>query len=102
MQYNAKVNIFRITKTSNNMGGWTEAEANAYTNLPCRIVWKKGSEKILFDKTTHVLDARLYCRVVTITTKDRVEYNSEKYEIVDISYPDNKNKRLTLDLKLIE
>lgn len=102
MQYNVKVNIIRITKTSDGAGGWTESESNLHTNLPCRIVWRRGSEKIFFDKTTHVLDARMYCRVVDVTTKDRVSYDSKKYEIVDVSNPDNMNRQLVLDLRLLE
>jgi len=102
MQNNSKVNILRIAKASNGMGGWTEAENVSHNNLPCRIVWKKGSEKIQFSKDTHYRDAKLFCRIVDVTTRDRVVYESKKYEIVDVSNPDNKNKRLVLDLKLIE
>ncbi len=102
MQYNAKVNILRIAKTSNGMGGWTEVENVLHNNLPCRIAWKKGSEKIQFNKDTYYRDAKLFCRVVDVTTRERVVYGSKKYEIVDVSNPDNKNKRLVLALKLIE
>lgn len=102
MQYNAKVNILRIAKTSNSMGGWTEAENVLHNNLPCRIVWGKGIEKIQFSKDTHYCDAKLFCRIVDVTTKDRVAYGDKKYEIVDVSNPDNENKRLVLNLKLVE
>ena len=102
MQYNSKINILRIAKTSNGMGGLTEVENVLHNNLPCRIIWKKGSEKIQFSKDTYYRDAKLFCRVIDITTKDRVAYGSRKYEIVDVSNPDNKSKRLALALKLIE
>jgi len=104
MQNNAKVNILRIARVDNDPpdGGWTEVENVLHNNLPCRIVWAKGIEKIQFKKDTYYKDAKLFCRVVDITTDDRVVYNSKKYEIVDVNNPDNRNKRLVLDLKLIE
>jgi len=84
------------------MGGWTEVENVLHNNLPCRIVWRRGSEKIFFDKTTHFSDARLYCRVVDITTDDRVVYDDKKYEIVDVQNTDNLNRQLVLDLRKLE
>jgi len=101
MQYNAKADILRITKTSDGMGGWTEEEVVLHDDLPCRIVWSKGTEKIQFAKDTHYCDATLYCRVVDITTKDRVTYDGTTYEIIDVANPDNRNKRLAVKLKLI-
>lgn len=102
MQYNAKVDILRIARTSNNMGGWTEVENVLHNDMPCRIVWTKGIEKIQFAKDTHYSDAKLYCRIVDVTVSDRVDYNGKKYEIKDVANPDNENKRLVLILKLIE
>ena len=102
MQYNAKVDILRITKTFNSMGGWTEVETVLHDDMPCRIVWTKGIEKIQFMKNTHYSDAKLFCRIVDITVLDRVTYDGKKYEIIDVANPDNKNTRLVLNLKLIE
>jgi len=102
MQHNAKVNVLRIQKTSNSMGGWTEVENVLHNNLPCRIVWTKGFEKIQFAKDTHYSDAKLFCKIIDVTVVDRVVYNSKKYEILDVSNPDNKSRGLTLILKLIE
>lgn len=102
MQYNAKVDILRIARETNDMGGWSEVENVLHRNLPCRIVWTKGIEKIQFAKDTHYSDAKLFCRIVDVTVSDRVSYNDKKYEIKDVSNPDNENKRLVLVLKLIE
>lgn len=102
MQYNAKVNVLRIAKTSDNMGGWTEVENVLYNNLPCRINWTKGIEKIQFQKDTHYCDAKMFCRVVDITVNDRISYSNKTYEIVDVNDPDEKGKRLVVGLKLIE
>ena len=102
MQNNAKVNVLRIARTSDSMGGWDEAENVLHNNLPCRIVWTKGIEKTQFQKDTHYGDAKMYCRIIDVTVKDRIVYNSKTYEILDVSNPDNKNRRLALTLKVIE
>jgi len=102
MQYNAKVDILRIARTSDGMGGWDEALNVLHNNLPCRIAWTKGMEKIQFQKDTHYSDAKMYCRVIDVTVKDRVLYDSKTYEIKDVSNPDNKSRGIKLILRLIE
>ena len=102
IQLNVKVNVIRVAKTSEALGGWTEVETTLHENLPCRINWKRGSEKIYTDKNTYFRDARLFCKVVDIDVKDRIQYNSKTYEIVDVSNVDEKGSYMTLDLKLVE
>lgn len=100
--FNTKVNVIRISKTAGALGGWTEVENVLHNNLPCRINWKRGSEKIFFDKNSYFRDGKLYCSVVDITIKDRVQYKSKTYQIVDVNNVDEVSKYLVLDLKLIE
>lgn len=104
IQFNAKVNILRVIKTTSpgGLGGYAEANNVLHKNLPCRINWKRGSEKIFLDKNTYFRDARLYCRVVDVTIKDKVQYNSTVFDIVDVSNVDETGKLLTLDLKLTQ
>ena len=102
IQLNSKVDIIRITKTKGELGGFTEAETTLHNNLPCRINWKRGSEKIFFAKNTYFRDARMFCKVVDIDVKDKVRYNSKTYEIVDIANVDESSRYMTLDLKLTE
>lgn len=101
---NKKVNILRITKTPNvgGLGGWKEVKNVLHLNLPCRINWKRGTEKIFSSKGTYFRDGKLYCKVVDITTKDIILYNDTEYEIVDVNDVDEKGKYLVLDLKLIK
>lgn len=101
MQFKSKVNILRITSTATAMGQ-TEVVNVLHNNLPCRINWKRGSEKIFFAKNTYFRDAKLFCRVIDVTVKDRVEYNGTVYQIVDVNNVDSSNKFLVLDLKLIK
>lgn len=102
MQFNAKVNVLRITKVDDTMMGSTEVPVVLHSNLPCRINWSRGAERIMFDKNTYYRDAKLFCRVVDITVKDRISYNGTVYQIADVSNVDNKNRFLVLDIKLIE
>jgi len=100
--YNIKVNIIRITKTAGALGGFTKTEVVLHLNLPCRINWKKGHEKIFTDKNTYFRDARLYCDIVDVTEKDKVQYNGTLYDIVDVGNVDEDDRLLMLDLKLIQ
>jgi len=104
IQFNKKVNILRVTKTTNpgGLGGYTEADAVLHSNLPCRINWKKGSEKIWTNKNTYFRDARLYCRVVDMTTKDKLQYNNTIYDIVDVSNVDEAGRFIAVDFKIIQ
>jgi len=100
--FRSKVNVVRTTKTAGALGGWTEVENVLHLNLKCRINWKRGSEKIFFDKDTYFRDGKLFCRVVDVNTKDRVIYNGVAYNIVDVNNTDEVGRFLVLDLKLVE
>ena len=97
--YNVKVNIIRITRATDGLGGRTESETTLHTDLPCRINWVNGNERIMFNKTTYYRDAKLYCRVTDITVADRVVYEGIYYDIVNVSNVDNMNRFLTIEMK---
>jgi len=100
MLFNCKVDFIRFSKVQDNMGGWSEAEGVIYQNVPCRINWSGGVEKIQFDKNTYYRDGKLYCRPLDITVEDRVRYINATYDILNINNVDNVNKYLVLDIKL--
>jgi head-tail adaptor len=106
IQFNVTVNILRVTKSATGaagaLGSWTESSSTLHENLPCRINWKRGSEKIFLDKNTYFRDVKLYCRVVDVTVEDRVQYGSTIYQIVDVSNVDEAGRLLVLDLKLVQ
>lgn len=101
IQLNTKVDILRIAHTTSAMGQ-AEVSNVLHNNLPCRINQKRGSEKIFFGKNTYFRDAKLFCRVVDITVKDRVQHNNTIYEVVDVNNVDGSNRYLVLDLKLVK
>lgn len=100
--YNKTVDVLRITKTSDGGGSWTEVEVVHIHKLPCRINWLRGSERVMFDKDTWFRDAKLYCAVVDVLVKDRISYNSKTYEIVNVSNPDEMDKYMIVEMRLIE
>lgn len=100
--FNSKVDIVRISKAKDSMGGYSEAEGVIHANVPCRINWSRGSERIQFDKNTYYRDAKLFCGIIDVTIKDRIKYDGVSYEIVDVSNVDNTNRYLTLDIRLIQ
>jgi len=102
LQLNVKVNVFRIIKTADTLGGWTEVRNVLHNNLPCRINWKRGNEKIFFAKNTYLRDAKMFCRIVDISVEDEVQYNGKTYEVVDVANVDVFDRYMSVDLKLIE
>lgn len=100
--FNSKVNIIRITKTSDNLGGWTEARATLHSNLACRINWKSGAKRIIIDKETYLRDGVVYCSVVDITTEDRLEYKGVDYEIVSVDDTAELGHHLKITIKLLK
>ena len=104
--FNSKADIERETKTSDGPGGWTSVWNILHNDLACRINWSTdkggGYEKIQFDKETYFRDAKVYCNIIDITTKDRFVYDSKTYEITSVANPDNMNWYLVFDIRLIE
>ena len=101
MQYKSKINVLRISRQSDGQGGWTKLSAILHENVPCRINWKKGIEKIFFDKNSYFRDAVIYCRVIDVTNEDMIEYNGTKYEIVDVANPDEVNRYMVITMRKV-
>lgn len=102
--YNCLVDVVRVTRTVEALGN-PESLATLVANMPCRIRWTSGKERMLHDKTTHFIDATLHCRKVagiTITTKDRILYNGKYYEITDVQDFRNLGRLLVISLRKIE
>ncbi len=98
--YNILCNVVRDTKV-NSSEGQSVTPVTIVTNLPGHIKWLSGRERILFNKQTHLLDGILHCRVpagVTIVNTDRVLYNGDYYNIVDVR--DFRNLGVLLEIAL--
>lgn len=102
--YNILCNVIRDTKV-NSSEGHSVTPVVIVTNMPCHIKWLSGRERVLFNKQTHILDGILHCRVpagVTIVNTDRVYYNSEYYNIVDVRNFRNLDVLLEIAIRKIK
>lgn len=102
--YNVLVDVIRTAKMNTALG-MSEAESTLISNLQCTIKWKRGGERVMFNKVTHLLDAVLRCRkpaVVTITTTEQIKYKGVYYEIVDLYDYNNLGKLLVIALRKIK
>ena len=98
--FNITVDVLRLVLTDDAYGGCTEVETVLHNNLACRINWKSGQERLVFDKATYLRDGVLFCSAVDVTVKDRINYNGTTYEIVSVSNVDNMNHHLKIEIKL--
>ncbi len=99
--YNVLVDVVRITKT-NTSGGMTEAEAVAVNDMPAHIKWLNSTTKMLFNKQTWVLDAVMNCRTADILITDRIRYNGDDFEIMDIMDFNNLGTLMRVALKRVQ
>lgn len=102
--YNCLVDVVRVTRTVGALGN-PESLDTVISNMPCRIRWTSGRERMLHDKTTHFIDATLHCRKVAgvaITNKDRILYGGKYYEITDVQDFRNLGRLLVITLRRLE
>lgn len=101
--YNVQGDILRIVRTTDSMGGFTEVETVLHNNWKCRINWSRGTERIQFNKDTYYRDAKVYGSILSgVTTGDRFKYDGTVYEIVNVTNPDNMNKYMVLEIRLVD
>ncbi|KKN57516.1 hypothetical protein LCGC14_0561330 [marine sediment metagenome] len=99
--YNLTVDVVRAAKTVTSRGQ-TEVLTTVVTAMQGDIVWLKGKEALKFNKETHMLDGVLHCRVpagVTIVESDRIVYNGDTYQIVDVEDVRNLGVLLKITIK---
>ena len=102
--YNLTVNVIRDDVVSDE-NGTSRTPVTLVNLMPCAIRWLSGKEKLLFNKDTHVLDGLLSCRVpvgVTIVQSDKIVYNEETYEIVDIQNVNNLGVLLRIAIRKVD
>ncbi len=101
--YNCLVDIVRAETVETGIGQ-KEVLTTLISGVACTIRWKSGMEKIMSNKTTYYLDATLSCRqqAADITTNDRVLFNGDYFEILDVRDFHNLNKVLSIDIRRIQ
>ena len=102
--YNVTVDVIRDTVVVSALGN-ARTPVVIVNDMACEIKWLSGRERVLFNKDTHILDAILKCRVpagVTITNTDRVYFNSQYYDIVDVIDFNNLGVLLEIGIRKVE
>jgi len=99
--YNVTVDVIRITNTVT-AGGQTEVETVVVNNLSAHIKWLNSTTKMLFNKQTWMIDAIMNCRTADILIADRIRYNGNDFEIVDIIDVRNLGRLMKVALKRVE
>ena len=102
--YNLTVDVIRMTRV-NSSEGMSETPETIVNSMPCHIQWLSGKEKLLFNKQSHILDAVIHCRKpvgATIVMSDKVLYNLEYYEIVDIVDVNNLGVLLRIAIRKVK
>ncbi len=102
--YNLTADVIRDTKV-NSSEGVAVTPVVLVNDMLCAIKWLSGRESLLFNKQTHMLDGILKCRVpagVTVTNTDRILYNSEYYDIVDVLDVNNLGVLLEIALRKVK
>lgn len=102
--YNCLVDVIRDTKV-NSSEGIALTPVALVSSMKCHIAWKKGRQKVLFNKDTHYMDAVIHCRKpvgVTIVNSDRIYYGGEYFEIVDIEDVNNLGTLLRIVIKKVK
>lgn len=94
------MNIVRASTTDDGIGGKSLVdETPVHSDLPCRINWSRGREKLMFGKNDYLRDAKVYCRVVSdVLVSDVVVIKSVRYNIVGIVDIDEVNKQMVMDI----
>ena len=103
--YNSKMTIQSLSRSQDEYGTWTETWTNVpgLIDIPCRINWLSGfgrGEHVIAGKITWTRDAKVYCNYYSnITTKMRMVYNEENYDIIDFADVDEKGQYMILSVK---
>ena len=89
-QFNEKMDVTRNAATTDSDGFTQEAFADHLTDVPCKIDWSTGAELTVGERITSSRDATIFCAILDITVKDRIEFESENYDIVSVVKPQNR------------
>ena len=99
--YNNTLTLQTLTRTSDSMGGWTEAWADS-GQFRARIRPLTSAERLTQDKVTGIATHRIYCDNMTVTLEDRIKWGSYYFEIIGIRNPSEAYHHLEIEAKEID
>lgn len=89
-QYNERMTILRDNGVTGSDGSWEANWINHLREIPCRVQIKSGQDLVIRDRITSRIKAAIYTAINDITTKDRIVYDSELYNIDMVRTPANR------------
>lgn len=97
--FNSSVDIQRVVRTDDDIGGQTEDWPNLHTGLACCIQPRRGFEIVAHDKRQAEVTHIMYCKPVDILPSDRINNNGVLYDVLLVRNIDMLGRFLTLNLK---
>ncbi len=104
MHYNKKINILKVDRIEDALGGHTDTTSVLHLDLPCRINWTSGRQILIVkDKLTTYRDAKIFCRYIAGITpaQNRVQYGDNVYQILSVFDPDEMHRFMVMEVKRI-
>ena len=99
--YNNTLTLQVLTETSDSQGGSTTTWADS-TVFKARISSLSAQEKMAQDKTTTVASHKIYCNNMTVTTADRIKWDTVYFEITGIVNPSEAYHHLEIFVREIQ
>lgn len=94
--FDEKIDITRDSGTTGNAGNYIANWNFHLENVPCKIDWSQGQEFNIQDRITSSRDATIFTAILDITVKDRIQFESELYNIVSVIKPANKFMKIRI------
>jgi len=103
--FNKKINILRVSRVSDGLGGFTEDWTTLYSDIPARIQSSRSVNRTntYLDKEELIADYFAFIPYYSnINEGDRVSFDSKLFEIRKIENPDETSRYLKLYLREVE
>jgi head-tail adaptor len=96
-QYNEKMTVIRDMGAEGDDGIWAAAWVNHLTDIPCRVQIMSGRDVVIRERITSRISAVFITAIRDITTKDRIVYDSELYNIGSVTKLAGRFMRITAE-----
>ena len=96
--YNNTLTLQVLTETADGQGGSTTTWADS-TIFRARISSLSAQEKMAQDRTTTIATHKIYCNNMTVTTADRIKWDTVYFEITGIVNPSEAYDHLEITVR---
>ena len=98
--FNNTLTLQVLTETADGQGGVTLVGSDS-TIFRARISPLTSQERMMQDKVTTPTTHKIYCDNMTVTTSDRIKWDSVYFEIMGIINPSEAYEHLEIDAREI-